>query len=294
MPSPGNGQGPGETSVATELSASPGRYLYAIIPNPRATSAEEARPRAASAEEARPFPGVPECTGLGGHVVYPIAGGEVAAVVSDIEQGRIRPERRNLQIHYDVLKRLMEGSGVPPLSENAVLPMGFGIVADNSEVVRKILNFHQGALLEQLQRVAGKVEMSLKVSWNPPNVFAYLVNLHPELKEARDRLFRRGCDPSPDEKMELGRLFERVLNEDRARHSQTVLDVLKPLCFEVQQDKPRTERVVMDAACLVQRGAQAEFERGVFEAAKLFDDNVSFDFSGPFPPHSFVGVDLRL
>lgn len=253
-----------------------GRYLYAIIANPDAASGTPARPALY----------VNGCTGLEGHAVYPIAGGKVAAVVSDIAQGKIRPERHNLQIHYDVLKRLM--------SEDAVLPMGFGVVADNSEIVRKTLSFHEAALLEQLHRVAGKVEMSLRVSWNVPNIFEYFVNLHPELKEARDRLFRRGCEPMPDEKIELGRLFERVLEEDRACHTQTVLDILRPVCSEIRRNRPRIERDIMDAACLVRRGAQAEFERGVFEAAKLFDDNASFDFAGPFPPHSFVGVDLRV
>ena len=50
----------------------------------------------------------------------------------------------------------------------------------------------------------------------------------------------------------------------------------------------------MNLACLVRRDAQEEFSAGVFEAAKLFDNNFTFDYSGPWAPHNFVELDLNL
>ena len=44
----------------------------------------------------------------------------------------------------------------------------------------------------------------------------------------------------------------------------------------------------MDLACLVAREGQHRFEQGVFDAAKQFDDNYSFDYSGPWPPYNFA------
>jgi hypothetical protein len=43
----------------------------------------------------------------------------------------------------------------------------------------------------------------------------------------------------------------------------------------------------------VGRDAQVRFEEGVFEAAKLFDNNYTFDYNGPWAPHNFVELDLQ-
>ena len=51
---------------------------------------------------------------------------------------------------------------------------------------------------------------------------------------------------------------------------------------------------VMNLACLVGREREAQFERGVLEAANLFDNNFAFDYNGPWTPHNFVEIDLEL
>lgn len=224
--------------------------------------------------------------GINGGPVYLISNGRVAAVVSDIPKEKIRPERRHLAIHQEVLRRLME--------ETTPLPMSFGIIADSSRAVRKILSANQEAFLEQLQRVAGKVEMGLRVTWDVPNIFEYFVNTHPELKAARDRFLGGHREPSQEEKIEVGRLFDRILHEDRDAYADKVEAVLSPHCFEIKRNKCRHEREVMNLACLLGNQAQAEFEAGVFEAAKLFDNNFAFDYNGPWAPHNFVEMNLEL
>lgn len=243
-----------------------GRYLYAVV---------------AGSEERTygPF-------GINGGRVYAISDGRVAAVVSDVPNVKIRPERRNLAAQQEVLRRLM--------AESTVLPMSFGIIADSSTAVRRILSLNRKGFLEQLQRVAGKVEMGLRVAWDVPNIFEYFVNTHPELRVARDRFLGTHREPTQEDKIEVGRMFDRILNEDREAHTGKVEEVLFPHCYEIQQNPCRNEREVMNLACLVGREAQEEFESAMFEAAGLFDNNFSFDYNGPFAPHNFVDIDLRL
>jgi hypothetical protein len=231
------------------------------------------------------FPWTPEPVGFDGRPVYVLSSGRAAAVVSDVPNRPLRPERRNLATHYTVLKRLM--------SQSAVLPMGFGTIADSAESILQILQIHQEALLQQLLRVVGKFEMGLRVSWNVPNIFEHFVSTHPELRELRDQMFRPGSDPSPQEKIALGQMFDRTLNAERVAHALRVVGALSPACFEIKENKARDEREVMNLACLVGRTAQVAFEQSVFNAAREFDDAYTFDISGPFPPHNFVDLDLR-
>lgn len=224
--------------------------------------------------------------GVDGGTVYSIANGRVSAVVSDVPE-KIRPARRQLAAHQDVLKRLM-------LEASAVLPVSFGVVADDPEAIRRILSHNRKPFLEQLRRVAGRVEMGLRVTWDVPNIFEYFVHTHPELRVARDRFFGGHCEPSQDDKIELGRLFDRLLMEDREAHTERVVEILTPSCVEIKRNKPRTEREAVSLACLVGRDAREQFEAAVFEGATLFDDSYAFDYNGPWAPHNFVDIALDL
>lgn len=224
--------------------------------------------------------------GIDGKDVYTIIEGRVAAVVSGLSGAKIRPQRANLAAHQSVLKRL--------LADTTPLPMAFGTIAASPEAIRKILVRNQRTFLEQFQLVAGKVEMGLRVAWDVPNIFEYFVNTHAELRLARDRLMSSRHEFTQEEKIELGRTFDHFLNEDRENHTQKVQRALSPVCVEFKANVCRNEHEVMNVACLVRRDAQQEFSTGVFEAAKLFDNNFSFDYSGPWAPHNFVEVELDL
>jgi hypothetical protein len=243
-----------------------GQYLYAVIdcPHDQALS----------------------LVGIDGAEVRALSDGWIAAVVSAVPNRSLRPERRRLAAHHGVLKWLRE--------RYTVLPMSFGLIAEDPDAVHRILASNREALLDQIRRVAGKVEMGLRVLWDVPNIFEYFLEQDAELRASRDRLFRGGRQPSQQELIDLGRAFDRLLGEARSTHTQTVMHVLRSRCSEIKENKPRDEREVMNLACLIDASGQKPFEAGVIEAASRFDNHFSFDFNGPWPPHNFVEVSLEL
>ncbi len=245
--------------------ASGRRYLYAIV----------------TGGQQRSYPSA----GIGGMDVETISNGRLAAIVSSVASSKIRPERANLTAHQNVLKQIM--------ADTTPLPIAFGTIAAGPEAIRKILIRNQRAFLDQLQRVAGKVEMGLRVSWDVPNIFEYFVNTHTELRMARDRLTSARHEFTQEEKIELGRMFDRLLTADREDHTRKVQRALGSLCVESKPNPCRNEHEVTNLACLVRREEQEAFSAGVFAAAKLFDNNFSFDYSGPWAPHNFVDLDLE-
>lgn len=250
----------------TQTKLEPGHYLYAIM----------------DAVESHPVYGN---IGINGAPVYVISQGTLAAVVSDITEKRIRPERKNLAAHNIVIKRLME--------EATVLPVAFGTIAASNKALLNILKKNSTTFAEQLDLVRGKVELGLRVVLDVPNIFEYMVNRHSDLADLRDVMTGKQHGPSQNDKIEMGRLFDHLLTQDRELHAETVMEVLGPRCVGIKQNSPREEKEVMHLACLVERGAQKAFEDGVFEAANRFDNNFSFDFNGPWAPHHFVNVALQ-
>ena len=227
---------------------------------------------------------IPE-PGLDGAPVRIVSEGELAALVSPIARSRVRPERRNLGIHNALLKRAMQ--------DGSILPVAFGVIASDEAALRVALRKNRTELLSQLARVDGKIEMGLRVVWDVPNLFEYFVNTRAELRTARDAL----SDPqngSRAEMIELGRLFTELLDEERDRHFDRIAQVLERHGFISKRNPVRNEREVLNLACLIPRAGQDDFERAVTEAAAAFDNHFTFDFNGPWAPHNFVELNLRL
>ncbi len=224
--------------------------------------------------------------GVGGAAVEAVVECGLAAFVSRVEQRKVRPQRANLAAHQRVLRKLAE--------RRTVLPIVFGMTADGEDELRGILRRNRDALIALLGRLEGKVEMGLKVYWEPSNILEYFVATHHELETMRDRLFRAGRTPTLEEKIELGKLFEALLKQSRERHTRRVIDALTPYCADLRTVDVAEERMVMKLACLIEKHQQPLWEEGVQEVASLFDNHYRFDYNGPWPPHNFVDFDLKL
>ena len=227
-----------------------------------------------------------DVAGIDGSAVYSVRHGRVAAVVSDCARQKLRPERAHLAAHKEVLQRLM--------MDSTVLPMAFGTIADDLKAVRRLLSLNEEVILDQLERVAGKVEMGLRVKWDVPNIFEYFIDIHPELRVARDRLLGNQRETRQEDQIELGQLFDRILNDDREAHAEELEASLAPCCAEIKRSALRNVNEVANLNCLTLRGDQKQLEEAVFQAASLFDNNYAFDLNGPWAPHNFVEMDLKL
>ena len=178
--------------------------------------------------------------------------GDIAAVVSPVDCGKIRPQRKNLAAHQAVLKYLM--------SLTTPLPVKFGIIADDEQMVRKLLEHYQDSFSEQLAYFNNTVEMGLRLNWNVPNIFEYLVSTHAELQAVSERLSDNGnIASSRDEMIEVGYRFSQVLDSERQRHTETAQTVLSACCLDTKTNALRKENEVMNLACLVSKDKLALF-----------------------------------
>lgn len=210
-------------------------------------------------------------TGIDEAKVNKITHQGLAAIVSKVPNSKIRPQRKNLAAHQHVLKSLME-SETP-------LPIHFGMIADDQKAIEILLSRYRETFAEQLQHVENKVEMGLHVTWDVPNIFEYFVNTHEALQALRDQAFADGREPARDEMIDIGRLFNQLLEAEREAHTDMVETALKPFCSEIKRNPHRQERDTMNLVCLVPRAQLAAFEQGIYDVAKRFSDDFLFDFN---------------
>lgn len=227
---------------------------------------------------------LPPLSGILGQPVHRLAAGALAAIVSNCPLEAVRAERKHLAASQRVLSALNQ--------EFDLLPVAFGTVAQSADALLRFLDEYAGTLTAQLQNIAGRVEMSVRLSLDVPDAIGYLVLRTPELKTARDRLFGRRHPPSYDERIRLGQLCDAALR--RYRDAQTALALVEfgPCCAEIRTLPVGPEKEIANLAMLVARDAVERFEAAVDELAGRLPDELAFTIGGPWPPHNFVQLEL--
>jgi hypothetical protein len=226
--------------------------------------------------------------GLEGAEVYTIAEGQLRAVVSDApDTEELRPERRHLEAHQAVVNSVLERSPV-------LLPVSFGTIAGDEDEVRRLLRRYADELAEQMDRLGGKAQMNVRLSYAGPSIFEYLVNeRRPDLRDLRDATFSGGT-ATREEKIDFGQKIDAALNELRDELTQQLAQALSPRCSETKRLQPRSEQEMARLACLVAKDSPKELDAAVEEAARSFDDRFILEQSGPFPPYDFAELHLTV
>lgn len=216
--------------------------------------------------------------------VFAVSQGSLAVAVSRIASKKIRPQRKYMAAHQDI---------VTHISKNwSMLPVSFGLIADDLDQVNHILESNEAVLNDQIDRVDGQVEMAVSLRWTAENVPQYFVDRYPALSEARELIVAGAA--SRDDQIEMGRMFDKLLTSERETHTQKFLDILNPVSKEIDVQPTRQEAEVMKLACLIDRSSEDQFQNAVYKAAEMFSDEFAISFNGPWPPYSFVKLALSM
>ncbi len=240
-----------------------GLYLYAVVNGGR---------------EYR-FPGL----GIGSETAYSLLKDGVSAIVSDIPNKAIRPVRRNMGAHRDVLKALFK--------KTTPLPAKFGLIADSRKMILGMIENNLESFQAELRRVDGMAEMVVTMELIG-SVFRYLVDSFPELEALRDRVYKKGRgEPDQEDKIELGSVYNRLIGEVRETVADTIEERLKPICKEIKRNGGRRDEELVNLACLVTREAVPRFDETINEVATSFDEKFLIKSRGPWAPHNFVEIE---
>ncbi len=228
---------------------------------------------------------LPLLDGILGRPVFRITADGLAAVVSECPLAALRPERH----HIAASQRVLNGLGGRQLD---LLPMAFGTIAKSQDALRGFFADHRESLSGLLDRVAGKIEMDLRLNLDVHDPIAFLVEATPALKAARDRAFARRGGPSYDTRIRLGQQCDEVLRRYRETQSAAVTAALVPVCAEIAALPVSAEREIARFAMLVPRDGVEPFESAIEAVAAQLPDALTVVLGGPFPPHNFVQLEL--
>lgn len=238
-----------------------GKYLYCII--------KEIKPRKF------------EIKGIEEKEVYTISQGELVAVVSDSEIKEYLATRENLITHQKVLEEI--------LKECDLLPVSFGTVAANSEELKQeILKPKAKEFQDLLKKIEGKIELSLKAFWLDMN------SVFQEIAESSQTIqgLKKSKNLGYQNKISAGELVGRLLNEKREREKEEILKPLKEIADDLEENKLLGENMILNAAFLVRRDKEKDFDKKVNELGENFGKRIKFMYVGPLPPFNFIKLSM--
>jgi hypothetical protein len=94
--------------------------------------------------------------------------------------------------------------------------------------------------------------------------------------------------------MQLGRLVEAALEEAGNEYVRDVHEALRPAAVASRSNKPIGDRMILNAAFLVERDREKAFDETVKEISHRYGELLTFKYTGPWPPYNFVNIKLKL
>jgi hypothetical protein len=150
------------------------------------------------------------------------------------------------------------------------------------------------ALRDVLEKMKDKLEFGLSVNWEREEVLAEIEQEHEEIRRLKDEITTNRLASTYFARMQLGRLVERALAERSEQYVRAVYEHFAGTAIASRSNKPIGDKMILNAAFLVERDKAQVFDRKVQEIAQRFEGKLTFRYTGPWPPYNFVTIRLQL
>jgi Gas vesicle synthesis protein GvpL/GvpF len=228
--------------------------------------------------------------GIGGRGddVFTVHYRDLAAVVSRAALQVYDPTRENALTHEHVNEVVMIDNGFTPV------PMSFGTLFKTEEDTTEFLKDTYDALRDVLLKMKDKLEFGLKVNWDRESVLGEIEQENEELRRLKAEIESNQQTSTYFARMQLGRLVEQALADKADLYVREIYDELQGAAIASRSNKVIGDKMIMNAAFLVGRDKQDQFDQKVHEIGKRYEGKLSFKYTGPWPPYNFVTIRLQL
>ena len=220
--------------------------------------------------------------------VYTIHHNELAAVVSRTPLQVYDPTRENALTHEHVTELVMIDNGFTPV------PMSFGTMFRTEEDIVEFLKDTYEALRDVLRKMKDKLEFGLKVNWDRDSVLADAEQEFEEIRRLKAQIESDQATSTYFARMQLGRLVEQALAQKSEAFVREIYDELRDAAIASRANKVIGDRMIMNAAFLVERDRSELFDKKVQEIGRRYEGKLKFTYTGPWPPYNFVTIRLQL
>ena len=223
--------------------------------------------------------------GLQGEEVLTVGMGDLAMLVSTYEsetEKKVRSSRKNLIAHQKVLEAIME--------HHTVLPVKFGTLAAHEGEVRNLLMKHEVGFLKNLQMLDNRIELSVKVFWQDMrSIYDEILAENEAIKSLKINM---GTHANTNDLIQVGKMVESALEMKKEEEATAIFQELASVSVQSKSHKLSGDQMIMNAAFLISKGREKEFDNLLNDLAAPLSDRLKFKYVGPLAPYSFVDLNI--
>jgi len=173
-----------------------------------------------------------------------------------------------------------------------VIPMSFGTVFKTRDDIVELLRGAHGAFQDVLAKMENKVEFGLKVLWDRDAMIRHLEHDDEDIRRLKSEIAtQKGSTYFA--RVQYGRLVDGALQSRSEQYVSEIFETLRDACVASRANKPIGDKMIMNAAFLVEREREAAFDARVKTLGATYD-TLTFRYTGPWPPYNFVNIRLKL
>jgi hypothetical protein len=213
--------------------------------------------------------------GIDNNEVYAVQYSDVGAIVSDVAP-KYEVKGEVAKIHENVLLKIMK--------TQAVIPMGFGIIAKDETEIENMLKRARIKFKNTLEKIDHKLQINVKIVWNKSILASILME-----SEQIQRLTEKSRE-NPDQsiRIELGKKVKSALDERKSEYVENIKNSLEQFSDELEENKIADPDTVLNSAFLVDKKKEYEFYDKLDELEKKYEKKLVFLGVGPLPPYNFT------
>jgi len=245
-----------------------GKYIYCII----------------AVREPKTFG--PSGIGGKGDELYTICFDDIAAVVSNSPIIKYSVSRENVLTHERAIEEVMKGY--------TVLPVRFCTIAEDEEKVKKILERERDRFVDLLKNIKGKKELGLKAIFKEDVIYKDILEKYKDIKALKEKIATLPSGKTYFQCAKIGEMVEAALQKEKEIYGEEILNALSPLAVEVKTNNTYGERMIINAAFLVERHREAEFDQEVWQLDAKYGDKIKLKYVGTLPPFNFVNLTINV
>lgn len=213
---------------------------------------------------------------------------DIASVVSTSPIKKYRVSRENSTAHELVVEAAME--------DYTVLPVRFSTIAKDETLIQAVLEKRYSEFKDTLSQMKGKVELGVKVTWKEEVIFEEILNENQEIRTLRDEIMKSSLPPEKThwQRMRIGEMVEAAMDAKREEEADRILKRLKPYCVDLRENRLLLDRMILNAAFLVDKSQEAEFDKQVKTLDAEQEHRLIIKYVGPVVPYNFVDIVINI
>ncbi|SDN73515.1 GvpL/GvpF family gas vesicle protein [Alkalicoccus daliensis] len=209
---------------------------------------------------------------------------DMAAVAAKAPIKIYEPSRKNAKAHQDAVSNIMK--------EHTVIPVSFGNIVESEKDVEIFMKQLYPNFKIIFPKIANKFEVGLKLVGKKKWMQEQAQN-NPKLKQMQQSIEDKSKASSYYDRLAIGEASKDFVGAIHLQFEKEVFQPLAKIANAAKSNEVVNERMLLNAAFLLEKDKEEEFDLKVNEIYEKWKDHIDFTYTGPWPAYNFIDLKVK-